>query len=356
MLQRIAARLGQDVVVARDLGHAADADAVAQTGDGHLVALVHDGRDGRRRLVHDRGGDRIALHRIDRQGHAQRLDHLRRIGAQGQDIGVGGDHALVGLDARDAALVGDQGLDGGVVEEGHALSGGHITERIGEFEAVAGLVLGQAQAPDEQVARGRQTRLGADAAVLIQHLERHAAFAQDLGVLVDAVQLLLRAEQLQGALGAVVVLQAQLGVQRGLHLLAIVGQTHHPRLVQRIAGRGAVPQQGQQPAHGGDIDLRLQNQRGVAHEQPLDRLGRDAGRGPGRGIAGRNLARIGEAGLQRRAALAVDHRDLVAGLGQIVGRRHPDDAGAQDCDLHGLDLTRSSPRRFPRPVFAFVER
>ncbi|MNC43717.1 hypothetical protein D3C75_925920 [compost metagenome] len=154
---------------------------------------------------------------------------------------------------------------------------------------------------------------------------------------------------------AVVVFQAQLHVQGGLNLLAVFGQAHHPRLVQRIAGRGAVAQQGQQPAHGGDVRMRVQDQRGVAHEQPLDRLGRDARRGPGRGIAGRNLAGVGEAGLQRRAALAVDHRDLVAGLGQIVGRRHANDAGAQDCDLHGLDLTRNFRASIPRPVFAFVE-
>ena len=335
MLQRVAALFRQDVVVARDLGHAADADAVAQAGDRHLVALIHDGRDGGGGFVDDRGGDRIALHRIDRQGHAQRLDHLRRVGAQRQHIGVGRDHALVGLDPGDAAALGDQSLNRRAVLEGHALRRRRVVgQGVGEFEAVAGLVARQAQAADEQVAGGLQARFGADAAVLVQHLERDAAFAQDLGVLVDAVQLFLRAEQLQRALGAVVVLKAQLLVQRRLHHLAVFGQTHHPRLVQRIAGRGAVAQQGQQPAHGRHVQMRMQNQRGVTHEQPLDRLGRDAGRGPGRGVAGRDLARIGEAGLQRRAALAVDDDDLVPLTGQVVGGGHADDAGAEDCDLH----------------------
>ncbi len=210
-----------------------------------------------------------------------------------------------------------------------------IGQGVGEFEAVAGLVARQAQAADEQVARGLQTRLGADAAVLVQHFERDAAFAQDFGVLVDAVQLLLRAEQLQRALGAVIVLKAQLFVQLCLHHLAVVGQAHHARLVQGIAAGGAVAQQGQQPTHGRGVDLGVQDQRGVAHEQPLDRLGRNAGRGPGRGIAGRDLARIGEAGLQRRAGLAVDDGHLMTLAGQVVGGGHADDAGAENCDLHG---------------------
>ena len=57
----------------------------------------------------------------------------------------------------------------------------------------------------------------------------------------------------------------------------------------------------------------------VAHEQPLQRLERNAGRRPGRGIAGRDLAGIGEAGLQRRPVLPVEDDDLVPGLGQVVG-------------------------------------
>ena len=50
MFQRRAARGGQVVAEAGDLGHAADADAVAEPGDGDLVGLVHDGRDRAPRL------------------------------------------------------------------------------------------------------------------------------------------------------------------------------------------------------------------------------------------------------------------------------------------------------------------
>ena len=72
----------------------------------------------------------------------------------------------------------------------------------------------------------------------------------------------------------------------------------------------------------------------MPHQQPFDRLDRNAGAGPGRGIAGRDLAGIGEAGLQRRAGLAVEHRHLVAGAGQVPGAGHADHAAAQDQDPH----------------------
>ena len=44
----------------------------------------------------------------------------------------------------------------------------------------------------------------------------------------------------------------------------------------------------------------------MLHEQPLQRLERNAGSRPGSRVAGRDLAGIGEAGLQPGAVLAVD--------------------------------------------------
>jgi hypothetical protein len=67
MLQRQAARFAEVVGIARDFRHAADADAVAQAGDGDLVGLVHHRRFRRARGIGDRDGQRIALDRIDRQ-------------------------------------------------------------------------------------------------------------------------------------------------------------------------------------------------------------------------------------------------------------------------------------------------
>ena len=64
---QVAAAFWQGIVVAGDLGHPPDPDAIPQTGDGHLEGLVQQGGDRGQVRVHDRGGDRIALHRIDRQ-------------------------------------------------------------------------------------------------------------------------------------------------------------------------------------------------------------------------------------------------------------------------------------------------
>ena len=52
--------------------------AVAQAGDRDLVGLVHHRRDGRHRWIGDRGGERIALHRIDRHVDAERAQQGRR--------------------------------------------------------------------------------------------------------------------------------------------------------------------------------------------------------------------------------------------------------------------------------------
>ena len=58
------------------------------------------------------------------------------------------------------------------------------------------------------------------------------------------------------------------------------------------------------------------------------------GAGPGRGIAGRNLAGIGETGFLRGLGLTVDDRHLMAGARQIIGRGDADDATAENNDFH----------------------
>jgi hypothetical protein len=94
---------------------------------------------------------------------------------------------------------------GGAEAEVDAASGGEPGQRLGELEAVAGLVAGQEQAADELVAHLRQRRLVADAAGPVEQLEGDAALAQDRDVVGAAVELLLGPEQLQGALHPLVV-------------------------------------------------------------------------------------------------------------------------------------------------------
>jgi len=98
--------------------------------------------------------------------------------------------------------------------------------------------------------------------------------------------------------------------------------------------RGAVAQHGEAPAHQAHVQVRADDQRPVLHQQPLDRLQRHARSGPGRRVTRRHLAGIGVAGFLAGRVLAVDHRDLVAGLRQKPRARHADDAAAQNDDLH----------------------
>ena len=63
-------------------------------------------------------------------------------------------------------------------------------------------------------------------------------------------------------------------------------------------------------------------------------LGRHARRGPGRDVAGRDQAGVGEAAPDGDRAAALEHRHLVAVDGELVGRRHADHAGPDDGDAH----------------------
>ena len=58
--------------------------------------------------------------------------------------------------------------------------------------------------------------------------------------LAGAVELLLGAEQLQRALAALVVGDAALGPQLAQPVAAVLGQRHHPALVDLVARGGAV--------------------------------------------------------------------------------------------------------------------
>ena len=234
-------------VVAGDLGGAADADAVSETGDGDLVGLVHHCRDRSLAGVRDRYGDRIALDRIDRDRLADPAHPQRRIGAHGHDVGVGCALARAGRDAGDPAAFGADRLDGRAVFEGHAARGAHLGQPGGEHLAIAGLVARQTQPADEFFAHRGQSRLGGDAARGVEDLERHAVLSQNLDVAADAVELLLLAEELERALRALVIGDAGGGAQRLEDIAAVFGQRHHARLVERIASGRAVRKHPEDP-------------------------------------------------------------------------------------------------------------
>ncbi len=316
------------------LGHAADADAVLEAGDRHLVALVQDGRGRRHRRVGDRQGQRIALERVYRQAHAQRRQQLRRIAAQRDHVTVGGLQPAADAHPGDAVAVALQSRHVLVEAELDPGGGGQRGQFVGEQLAVAGLVLGQAQRADQGVGGAGQRRLHADDALAVQHFIRHAVLAQHLDVLGSGVQLLLGAEQLGGAQLAALVVDAGGRAQLVDAVAAVIGHAHHARLVDRIAAGGAVAQHLPQPAVLGDVGGRADGQWRVLLEQPLDRLQRHPGRGPRRGVAEGELAGVGEAGLQRRAGLPIHHRDLVARLSQVPGTGRADHTTAEYQNPH----------------------
>jgi hypothetical protein len=175
-----------------------------------------------------------------------------------------------------------------------------------ELEAIARLVAGQEQATDELAAHPGQLRFVADAAGAVEQLEGDAGLAQHGDAAGSAVELPLRAKELQGAAAALVVGDVDSGAQGAQAITAVLGEADHPRLVDLVARCGAVAQHRQDPADESGIDMRPDDERPVVHGQPLDRLQRHARPGPWRRIAGRNLAGIGEARLERRHGLAID--------------------------------------------------
>ena len=206
---------------------------------------------------------------------------------------------------------------------------------LGEHVAIAGFVVRQAQAAGQTVTRLGQRGLGDGELVAIEQFVGHAALLQHGDVALHGVELRLRAEQLQRAAGALLVCDAGVSAQLAQAVAAVFGHAHHALLVDRIAVGRAVPQHGRHPAQLEQAAVGADGQRRVLLEHPLHRLERNAGRGPRRGVAGRDLAGIGKAGFLRRAALAVEHRDLGARTGQVISRRGADDTAAQNDHFHG---------------------
>lgn len=212
--------------------------------------------------------------------------------------------------------------------------GGHFGDAVGEFEAVTGFIARQAQPADELVAHACQRGLVLDAAFAIESLVGHAIAVENGGVRRSAVQLLLRAEELQRAQRALVVPDAGGRSQRHHAVAAVLSQPHHAALVDLVARRGAIAQHRQDPADQVPVEMRAEHQWAMVHRQPSDRLQWHARPGPWRRVAGRDLSCIGEAGFQRRAALALDQSHLVAIARQFVGRGGADDSPSQDQHFH----------------------
>src|SRR3546814_3012047 len=120
------------------------------------------------------------------------------------------------------------------------------------------------------------------------------------------------AKQLEGAAGALVVAYAGRLAQDVEFVAAMLRQADHPLLVDPIGPRRAVRQHGRDPSPHGKVRPRLDDQRGVPHQQPADRLPGNGRRGPGRGITWRTSAGVGETSFARRPLLSVAYCEITS--------------------------------------------
>ena len=98
-----------------------------------------------------------------------------------------------------------------------------------------------------------------------------------------------------------------------------------------VGARGqAIDQEFRHPKPLMDVERRPEQKRRVAVEQPFEHLERRGRIGPGLGMADRDLSAIGEARLEARFRLPVDHADRLAVAQIPIGGVHADNAGAEN--------------------------
>ncbi len=339
-----AAARGFGQVVAADLGHAADAYALVEAGDGHLVGLVQDGRGGRHVRVGDGQGQRVALQGVYRQVDAQRREHLRGVAAKGQHVAVGVLELAVDAHAGDARAGRFKRLQRGAEAEFHPGRLRLFRQSAGEQGAVAGLVERQAQRSGQLVDHAGQGRLHAHDAGPVEDLVGHAVLLEHGDVLAGGIQLRLGAEQLHRTQLPAFVVQSGLFAQPVQAVAAVARQAHHACLVDRVAAGRAVAQHVQQPGVLVRVQAGLYDQRRVLGEQPFQGFQRHARRGPRRRVAGRDLAGVGKAGFAAGSGFAVHHGHLEAGARQVPRGAHADDATAQNKYVHWIHASPAAGR------------
>ena len=321
-------------VVTGELCGAADANAIAETRDGDLVALIHDG--GYRSLlgIRDGHGERVALHRIDRQTDAQRTSHGCREAAECHDVHIATHDAFVRVNGAHAIARCFDRADRSLILKLHAEFFCHRRKSLREQMAVARLVLWQTQSTDDDRSHIGESRLRSDATFGIEQLVRNAELLQYGDVIGSAIELLLQSEQLQRTLRALVVFNSGFGAQCAQQIATVFSDRHHAALVDCIPRVRAVAQHLENPAPLRRIEAEAQHQRRMPLEQPFHRFRGHPRPCPRRGIAGRDLACIREARFERRACLTLDHRDFVSGLRQIPRRSHTDHTATENDHFH----------------------
>jgi len=146
----------------------------------------------------------------------------------------------------------------------------------------------------------------------------------------------------QNALSALVVVDARAGAQLLQGIAAVGAQTHDLLDVVARARRGTLAQKLQTPQPLTLIGTQAKQQRGIFLAQPLQHFQGGTGVGPGLGMADRDLATVGETGFCGRGGLSVDDADLMTELRQVIGGADPQQAAAQNDDVHDASFNKSA--------------
>ena len=203
-----------------------------------------------------------------------------------------------------------------------------------ELVGVAGLICRGEGGTRQLRADVGERGLDAHRLVGADHLALAAQGAHLLGGGQGAVELLGAGVEVQDALRALVVLDAGGGAQLLQRVAAVGAQAHDLLDVVARARRGAFAQERKAPEPLAHVGAQAEQQRRILLAQPLQHLERRAGVGPGLGVAHRDLAAVGKAGLGAGRALAVDDGHFVTQLREEISRSHAEQAGAQNDHAH----------------------
>ena len=201
----------------------------------------------------------------------------------------------------DPVAVDLQPFDGRAEQEFHAELFARVCgEFLRELARIAGLVDRRIDAAGNFFLRAGKPRLELDQPVAADDLDRQSLLGEIAVVVGAGVKTLLRAEEIEDALGALVVVDAGFGSDR---VDALAGIERQPQLDLGVGtqprGRALAKEaQGPQVEIGIEAQLHLDAEIGRV-ERAQEGLQR-RGRGPGRRVAGRNQPGIGVAGSLRR--------------------------------------------------------
>ena len=164
-------------------------------------------------------------------------------------------------------------------------------------------------------------------------LEGHTSITQYLQTGLHHLAVPGRAQQHHVAIAAFIVqFQSRGNVVQPLP--AVERQTLKLRAMRQIgikfAGTIKLPHPDQIATGQRQADL----DRCVTTQQMPQDLARHAGRCPWRDVSRCDQARVGKAGFLGGSTPALQYTDLMAVAGQLVGRCHANNAGANDCNLH----------------------